>query len=227
MSYIFSRIQCTLWKNTTIWRNSMKEKLAPIHFVQHNRIKIQENLETFLIDLFHLQDVDDHSVATHGPRTSDDALEVQIDHDNIHGWLESHLVANEKRLSLLSKEIILKNEEKALHLAHAEYGKRLAESLKEKIRFSNGQELYGYLSAVLLDGMPCDKINSLVESGDNHVVWHSKNDIHKKYYEEQNLPGNLYLDLRKSFLSSFLDTLDVSSFAMEDTPEAIIYKAEF
>ncbi|MFH5836034.1 hypothetical protein ACHAL6_08140 [Proteiniclasticum sp. C24MP] len=205
----------------------MKEKLAPIHFVQHNRIKIQENLEAFLIDLFNLHSVDEHALDLHGPRTSDEALEVQIDHDNIHGWLESHLVANEKRMGILSKEIVARNDENALHLAHAEYGKRLADSLKEKVRFTNGQELYGYLNAILLDGMPCDKINELVESDDHHLVWKSSRDIHSSYYEEQNLPENLYLDLRRSFLSSFLGALDISFFDMTATPEGIFYKAEF
>jgi hypothetical protein len=204
----------------------MKENLAPVHFVQHNRIKIQENLETFLIDLFNLQEIDEKSIALHGPRTSNEALEIQIDHDNIHGWLESHLVTNEKRLSVLSKEIIKKNDKKALHLAHAEYGKRLAESLKEKINFSNGQELFGYLDAVLLDGMPCDKINTMVEASDAHLVWKSVKDVHCKYYEEQELPENLFLDLRKSFLSSFLDILKISSFTMVSTPESTVYKAD-
>ena len=204
----------------------MKEKLAPIHFVQHNRIKIQENLETFLTDLFNLQKIDEKSIATHGPRTSDEALETQIDHDNIHGWLESHLVTNEKRLSVLSKEIIKENDENALSLAHAEYGKRLAESLNEKIHFSNGQELFGYLDAVLLDGMPCDKINSMVEASDDHLVWQSAKDVHFKYYEEQKLPKDLFLDLRRSFLSSFLHALGISSFTMVSTPEAIVYTAD-
>lgn len=205
----------------------MKEKLAPIHYVQHSRIKIQENLEIFLTDLFNLQKIDEKSIALHGPRTSDEALETQIDHDNIHGWLESHLVTNEKRLSILSKEIIKENDENALHLAHAEYGKRLAESLKEKIHFSNGQELFGSLNAVLLDGMPCDKINSLVEASDDHLVWHSAKDVHSEYYVEQELPEDLFLDLRNSFLSSFLKTLNVSSFTLDSTPEAIVYTADF
>ncbi|HSR03462.1 MAG TPA: hypothetical protein VLM88_02630 [Proteiniclasticum sp.] len=204
----------------------MKEKLAPIHFVQHNRIKIQENLEIFLTDLFNLQEIDEKSIALHGPRTSDEALETQIDHDNIHGWLESHLVTNEKRLSILSKEIMKVNDENALHLAHAEYGKRLAESLKDKISFSNGQELFGSLNAVLLDGMPCDKINSMVEADSVHLVWQSAKDVHSKYYEEQELPENLFLDLRNSFLTSFLHTIGISSFTMVSTPEAIVYTAD-
>ncbi len=205
----------------------MKEKLAPIHFIQHNRIKIQENLEAFLIDLFTLQDIDSKSITVYGPRTTDEPLETQIDHDNIHGWLESHLIANENRLSILSKEIINKNDETALHLAHAEYGKRLAESIKEDVHFSNGQELFGYLNAVLLDGMPCDKINSLVEANDHHLVWKSKEDVHSKYYIEQALPEDLFLTLRKSFLTSFLQSIGISDFSMDTTSEAIVYAADF
>lgn len=205
----------------------MKEKLAPIHFVQHNRIRIQENLEAFLIDMFGLEAADAQSVDIYGPRTSEEALETQIDHDHIHGWLESHLVANEKRLSRLAKEIIDSHDENALLLAHAEYGIRLAESLREKIQFSNGEQLYGYLNAVMLDGMPCDKINEMVEAGERHLVWKSRKDLHSRYYVEQNLPESLYPSLRRSFLESFLSTLDVSSFDMNVTADGILYRAEY
>ena len=205
----------------------MKEKLAPIHFLQHNRIKIQENLETFLINMFSLQDLDRENTPLYGGRTSDEPLEVQIDHDNIHGWLESHVIGNEKRLASLAAKIIETSDEEALTLAYAEYGKRVGESLKENIQFSNGQELYGYLNALLLDGMPCDKISVLVESDDSHLIWNNVRDIHGKYFEEQGLRGDLFYILRQAFLTSFLDTIGNIDYKLELAPEAIVNRVNF
>lgn len=205
----------------------MKEKLAPIHFMQHNRIKIQENLEIFLIDMFSLEDLDRDLTSLHGERTSDESLENQIDHDNIHGWLESHVIGNEKRLAGLARKIVETSDVEALTLAYGEYGRRVGESLKGNIQFTNGQELYGYLNALLLDGMPCDKISVLVESDQSHLIWHNVRDIHGSYFEEQGLQGNLFYILRQAFMRSFLGTIGNIDYRLDLTPEAIVNSVNF
>lgn len=205
----------------------MKEKLAPIHFMQHNRIRIQENLEIFLIDMFSLEDLDRDLISLHGERTNDEPLENQIDHDNIHGWLESHVAGNEKRLAALARKIVETSDVEALTLAYAEYGRKVGESLKGDIQFTNGQELYGYLNALLLDGMPCDKISVLVESDESHLIWHNVRDIHGSYYEEQGLEANLFYMLRQAFMKSFLKTMGNISFNLDVTRDAIVNKVSF
>ena len=205
----------------------MKEKLAPIHFIQHNRIRIQENLEEFLIDLYSLQDLDQESTELHGERSAAVPLQNQIDHDNIHGWLESHLIANEKRMAILVKEITEKKGEESLKNAYAEFGQMLGASLKENIQFHSGQELYGYISSIVLDGMPCDKINVLIESGDHHITWHNVRDIHGKYFEDVGLRGSYFYDLRESFLTGFLKSVGDLSFVMNRTSEAIENRVNF
>lgn len=205
----------------------MKEKIAPIHFIQHNRIRIQENLEKFLIDMFSLEDLDRELTAVHGDKTSDEPLENQIDHDNIHGWLESHVIGNEKRLAVFAAKVVETSDIEALSLAYAEYGKRIGESLKDNIQFSSGQELYGYLNSILLDGMPCDKISVLIESDDHHIIWHNVKDIHGRYFEEQGLQGDLFYTLRQSFMKSFLSTLGSIDYSVEHTPDAIVNRVNF
>ncbi|WP_312651162.1 hypothetical protein [Proteiniclasticum sp.] len=205
----------------------MKEKIAPIHFMQHNRIRIQENLERYLIDMFSLQDLDRENTEHYGERTSEEALENQIDHDNIHGWLESHVIGNEKRLAALAGKIIETSDEETLILAYAEYGRRVGESLKGEIHFSNGQELYGYLNALLLDGMPCDKINVLAETDENHLVWHNVRDIHGRYFEELGLQGNLFYILRQSFMTGFLSAIGNIEYSLDIMPEFIVNSVTF
>lgn len=205
----------------------MKEKLAPIHSIQHNRIRIQENLEEFLIELFGLQDLDRESVETLGERSTSEPLTEQIDHDNIHGWLESHLIANEKRMAILAKKIVETSDEDALNLAYAEFGKRLGDSLKSDIQFTDGKELYSSLNAILLDGMPCDKISVLTEASDDHIVWNNVKDIHGKYFEEQNLPKELFYTLRGAFMTSLVKSLGNLTYSVDFTPEVIENRVDF
>src|SRR5699024_9435390 len=98
---------------------------------------------------------------------------------------------------------------------------------KDSITFSSGQELYGYLNALLLDGMPCDKISVLIESGDNHLVWNNVRDIHGSYFEEQGLPAHLFYTLRQAFMTSFLSAIGNIDYSLEMTPDAIVNSVNF
>lgn len=205
----------------------MKEKLAPIHFLQHNRIRTQENLEIFLVHMFRLEELDRLNTELLGERTSNEPLDIQIDHDNIHGWLESHVIGNEKRLAILAAKIIEKSGEESLMLSYAEYGKRLGESLKENIHFNNAQELYSHLNTLLLDGMPCDKISVLVESGERHIIWNNVRDIHGEYFEEQGLKGDLFYILRQAFMNSLLKTIGNIDYELKLTPDGIVNRVDY
>ena len=204
----------------------MKEKLAPIHTLQHNRIRIQENLEEFLIELFGLENLDRESIEVLGSRSTKEPLADQIDHDNIHGWLESHLISNEKRMAILARKIIDTSDEDALILAYAEFGKRLGDSLKADVQYHDTQELYRALSAVLLDGMPCDKISVLTEAGDDLLIWHNVRDIHGRYFEEQNLPAELFYTLRGAFMSSLVKSLGNLTYSLDFTSKGIENRVE-
>ncbi|SFN40588.1 hypothetical protein [Proteiniclasticum ruminis] len=202
----------------------MKEKLAPIHFIQHQRIHLQEQLESYLAGKFgmekKLNDLENH----HGTPSTDVMLSDQIDHDNIHGWLEGHLIANEKRLSELLAEIMNDTNLSALHEAYNGFGHNLGATLKPSVSVQNGEELYQLLQSVLLDGMPCDKVNKLVDASEHHLVFSSLKDLHAPYYENAGLSPALYHELRKSFLDGFLKELNLGTYSYSLEEGAIIHK---
>lgn len=202
----------------------MKEKLAPIHFVQYQRIHLQEQIESYLADIFqlNLKLVDLQSL--YGVQSSDAPLAEQIDHDNIHGWLEGHLVANEKRLSELIAEILTHNTLIELQTAYEEFGKKLGISIGETVSAENGQELYQLLQSILLDGMPCDKVNRLIDASEHHLVFSSAKDPHATYFENAGLPSELFHDLRKCFLTGLLDTLNLGKYTYSIENGAILHK---
>ena len=200
----------------------MKETLKPIHFVQYNRIRLQENLEKFLVEKFNLNDAFAEAQRLFGEISTDVSLEEQIDLDNIHGWLESHLVANEKRNALLLKEILTTNDVESLKSAYSEYGNLLGLSQKDVDTLSGKDEVYGYASSILLDGMPCDRVNTLVDSDENKVEWHGQSDVHGKYLVEQGLEAKLFYSLRESFLDSVLKTKGNYTYVVNATDEKIV-----
>lgn len=200
----------------------MKETLKPIHFVQYNRIRLQENLERFLVEKFNLGDTFAEAQRLYGDISTEVSLEDQIDLDNIHGWLESHLVANEKRNALLLKEILNTNDVEAIKAAYSEYGK-LVGSQHDAVT----DDIYSFTSSILLDGMPCDKVNTLISSDDEKVEWHGQSDVHGKYLVEQGLEAELFYTLRESFLDSLLKTKGNYTYQVKASEDKIVNEIVF
>ena len=201
----------------------MKETLKPIHFVQYNRIRLQENLEKFLVEKFNLSDTFAEAQRLYGEISTEVSLEDQIDLDNIHGWLESHLVANEKRNALLLKEILRTNEVEALKAAYSEYGHLLGSDQKD----TASDDIYSYASSILLDGMPCDKVNTLVSSDDKKIEWHGQSDVHGKYLIDQGLEAKLFYTLRESFLDSLLKAKGNYTYQVNASEDKIVNEIVF
>ncbi|MGB4588090.1 MAG: hypothetical protein WBI17_02500 [Clostridiaceae bacterium] len=205
----------------------MKETLKPIHFVQYNRIRLQENLEKFLVEKFNLSDTFAEAQRLYGEISTDVTLEDQIDLDNIHNWLESHLVSNEKRNAMLLKEILRTNDVESLKSAYSEYGNLLGLSQKDSTSPSGNDDIYSYTSSILLDGMPCDKVNSLISSDDTKIEWHGQSDVHGKYLVEQGLEAKLFYTLRESFLDSLLKTKGNYTYQVNASDEKIVNEIIF
>ena len=201
----------------------MKETLKPIHFVQYNRIRLQENLEKFLVEKFNLHDTFAEAQQLYGEISTEVSLEDQIDLDNIHGWLEAHLVANEKRNAMLLKEILKTNELEAVKGAYSEYGHLIGSEQKDAV----SDDIYSYASSILLDGMPCDKVNTLVSSDDKKIEWHGQSDVHGKYLVEQGLEAKLFYTLREAFLDSLLKTKGNYTYQVNALEDKIVNEIVF
>jgi len=202
----------------------LKETLAPIHYMQHRRIKIQENLAFFLADLFMKESVLTSLYDDFGPPSKEVDLGVQIDHDHIHHWLASHVISQEKRMAHLIYAILQETTEEALHLAHKEYGEQLGNALQIEELPANGQGLYDVLQGILLDGMPCDKINHMGDYSGHHLVFTSIQDLHGPYFHEAGLPASLAQSLRASFLEGFLKNFGLYTYQYTRKEDSILHK---
>lgn len=200
----------------------MKETLKPIHFVQFKRIKIQENLEKFLTEKFNLSANFKESQNLYGEVSTEESLEYQVDLDNIHVWLESHVVNSERRTALLLRSILADHDEDDLKSAYSEYGRLLRTSQPNGEPLSDKAEIYNFVSSILLDGMPCDKVNALIDSDDNKVTWHGQSDVHGKHLIEHGLEPKLFYTLREAFLDSLLRTMGDYTYTVDARGDMIV-----
>lgn len=179
----------------------MSKFLGPIHFLVYNKIQIQQGLVQKILalngDLIPNlgEELDRHyGVSEMRP------LEEVIDGGNIHGWLQSNVSQVEYKLAFSVKSLI----EKDPHILDKIESIFIEEGKAISVGITNPPEAYKIISDSLLDGMPCDHANTVIEENDERVIWRRNNCIHKNYWEEVGIDISIYYSLREAFLRGFL-----------------------
>lgn len=99
-------------------------------------------------------------------------LEDIIDYGNIHGLLQSKLSMTEGRLAMAVTQILSQDTsriDKLIQVAY-EFGKKY--SVAED---ANTDQAFQVLNDSLIDEMPCDGVNELLERKQNHLKWQQTN----------------------------------------------------
>lgn len=182
---------------------TMSAFLGPIHHWLYNKIQFQEKwIQSILSsakengwgDLAEKLDTD-CGAADLRP------LEDSIDQGNIHGWLQQKIHVEEARLAVLVTELLKEN---ATHIAQLEessflFGKNNAP--EEKL---DASEAFQLLNNTLLDGMPCDHVNQLLENEQDIVVWRQTQCLHREFWEQAGGNVSVYYVLRKRMIQGLL-----------------------
>lgn len=181
----------------------MSAFLGPIHFWLYNKIQTQQ---TIVDEILNLSEVIQPGLTEKLDGIYGEAerrpLEEAIDQGNIHGWLQEHVSQVEYKLaysvtSLLKAEPRLVEEFKGIF---EKVGKEKAADMDT----SSPAKVYKAISDSLLDGMPCDHANSLIEESEDQVVWKRNNCVHKSYWAEVEGDISIYYLLRDEFFKGFL-----------------------
>lgn len=190
--------------------------LGKIHYWLFNKIKWFETLEKESVKLALENNLpadiwQKEAEEKYGYKTPNKNLDEIIDKQNIHGWLNSKIEASESRYAYIITRILEKQDLKnKLLLLYRELGKESCEEYKivnEEIP-DNPDEVYNALNDYLLDGMPCDKINEIVENDSKKIIWKSSKCIHKEFWEKENGDVKIFYDLRKEWIIGFVENLD-------------------
>lgn len=184
----------------------MSKFLGPIHYWLYNKIQVQQEFVGDIVDLgkekwqLELEPILDEKYGI----TQKSPLDEVIDVSNIHGWLQEQVSITEYKLAY-SVTQILAHDEMAIEVLEAlfyEKGKEKRNSIDEDLSI---RELYKVINDTLIDGMPCDHVNDLVEDNEDKVVWRRNKCVHAPYWNEVGTDVGYYYKLREAWLKGFVE----------------------
>lgn len=187
----------------------MAEKFAEIHIWMFNKIKLLNSWGDQLIELIpqsktkaELKEQMEQLFAFPSGK-----LDEIIDHENIHQWLEEHLVQSERKLASIITRI---------------HGTSFSQSELEDIFFRWGKEhkeliqpvwlkpsyIYRTVTDALTEGMPCDKANQVISHDENHLTWEIVRCMHQKAWEDEQGDVHIFYALRDAWIKGLIEDSD-------------------
>ncbi|MBN2220873.1 MAG: hypothetical protein JW708_01620 [Vallitaleaceae bacterium] len=189
----------------------MSQFLAPIHSWLFKKICILEQVEKRIEEVYGNTSVSQAVKEAFGDYLPEAPLEELIDVNNIHGWLQQRINVAERRQASLVHHF-MKEDDKAIDKIVACYyeegvflGKAYQEA--EMMDSLNAMEIYTELNNILLEGMPCDRVNSLVENDEKQVVWKTVHCVHQQNWEENGVDVRNYYDFREALTKGFVEAI--------------------
>jgi len=181
----------------------MSAFLGPIHFWLYNKIQIQQELlEEILTQTNNILPCLKEGLDVKYGVSETKPLEEVIDQGNIHGWLQSTITQIEYKLANCITYILKYNPDMLPKI------ESIFETVGEKksslVSTSNAADAYKLISDCLLDGMPCDHANSVLEENEDKVIWKRNACVHLKYWEEVEGDINIYYLFREAFIKGLL-----------------------
>ncbi len=195
----------------------MSAFLGPIHIWLYNKIKFQNEITNEIVSF-----IEDKKICKN---LSEDSLEKElkslfgeleqgeladiIDGCNIHGWLQERIKVVEKRLAyIITKAIADSSSQDGIleDIKNIVLNKSKNYALENEV---TPKEAFTHLESVLLSGMPCDRVNSVIKDEENQLVWIETVDIHKTYWDE--VGGNVsnYNEIRNAIIEGLLANVAV------------------
>ena len=169
----------------------MSAFLGPIHFWLYNKIKIQNNIVEDILDLsenmgFNLRKDLYEQYGDGDLKPLDEVIDV----GNIHGWLQNQISLVEYKLAFAVTEILNKNPEKVQEIKTIFKNNGIKYSTLNNE--STIEESFKAINDTLLDGMPCDHVNAVVNQDEHEAVWKRYECVHSKYWDAAKGDVNIY-----------------------------------
>lgn len=188
----------------------MSQFLAPVHTWLFNKIVVLENIEKDIVlsvEDNSVKDAHNELIAKFGDFLPDQPLETMIDESNIHGWLQDRITVAETRQAAFVNKLMEVSENATEGVSNVYYqnGIQIAESMGNKIE--DPAQIFQALNNVLLEGMPCDRVNSVIEQNDEMISWKTSTCVHKNNWENQGVNVDYFYTFRAAFTKGFVETL--------------------
>ncbi|HEX3022476.1 MAG TPA: hypothetical protein VHP81_08805 [Lachnospiraceae bacterium] len=181
----------------------MSAFLGPIHFWLYNKIQIQQGIVEKILEVSKelapglREDID-----TRYGVSETRMLEEVIDVENIHGWLQNCVTQAEYKLAYSITYLLGKDADIQDKISNIFYEK--GEEVSSNVDPDNAAAAFKVISDSLLDGMPCDHANTLLEESSEKVVWKRNSCVHKDYWDEVGGNISIFYTLREAFIKGML-----------------------
>lgn len=193
----------------------MSAFLGPIHYWLYGKVQLQEALiETILTSA--AQRGWDTALSEKTDSVCGEAdlrpLEEIIDQSNIHGWLQQKIGVSEKRLAFAVTSLLKQDENRLAELLDTAYGFGQSHALQS----GGADSAFQVLGDRLLDGMPCDHVNRVLEKSPDSVVWEQTQCVHSSYWEQVGGDISVYYALRTKIIEGMLSESGLTFCSTED-----------
>lgn len=192
----------------------MSKFLGPIHYWLYNKINIQNNIVEDILDLSQNDSLRNELYEKYNDGSLKPLDEV-IDTENIHGWLQNQIYLVEYKLAFAVTDILNKNPEKIEDLKAIFKNNGIKSSPLNNE--STMEEAFKAVNDTLLDGMPCDHVNAVVNQDENVAAWKRYECVHSKFWDEANGDVSIYYNLRDEFIEGLMSPANIKYEKLSDS----------
>ena len=190
--------------------------LGKIHYWLFNKIVWFENLEREIINLassigINVDGIKKEIENKYGEMLPDAPLEEIIDTGNIHGWLQEKIHSAEGRMAAWTRAIIVNDVNNIVKIQniYISQGIKAANEVKRvSTEFNTAADIYSRINDYILDGMPCDRVDEIIENNEHTITWRKRICVHKEIWERENINVEQFYNLRYLWIKAFVNTLN-------------------
>ena len=192
----------------------MSAFLGPIHHWLFKKIKLHETLEKNLLVHYEKEygneiiKIKEKAEAQYGSPMEDKPLDSMIDTGNIHGWLQNKIISSETRQAAILTNIFQQYGDTSVKIALAEYkhqGESSGLDARNNVQVDSAPAIYKALNNYLLEGMPCDNVNSITIAEPHLLQWKTIKCLHRGYWEAVGADSDTFYQLRSAWISAFVE----------------------
>ena len=135
------------------------------------------------------------------------SLEEIVDTTNIHGSLQSLVVIVEKRLAFVVDEALRSG------IFTIEDIKNIGRQYGQDHNLGSDlgiEDVYPAIAGKMLNGMPCDRVEEMLDSTEDSFRWRDRLDIHADYWEPYGRSSKDFYQIRTSVIEGLLSQSDIS-----------------
>ncbi|TWH46918.1 hypothetical protein [Sporomusa sp. KB1] len=207
----------------------MSAFLAPIHYWLYNKIRGVIEREQFIFKAAEnlcggtAEEARSQAWQSYGEPLPEADLQEQIDHSNIHGWLQRQINVAESREAAFIQALVDNCGDAAIDVAqtafreHGVHAARHADA-QGKYETSTAPGIYKAINDYYLNGMPCDQADAVLENTPDKMVWENAGCLQEPNWKRVGADSKIMQKLYNEWLAAFVNILN-PGFAFNQTAD--------